>query len=88
MQPEDIKKFIETKVTEKNNCVKIEFSKRPALYGIFIVSDDFGYLSTKNFWRIVTRRNFEEYKTSNKMDLARIFNGSAFSRLSLLTDEF
>lgn len=88
MQSEEIKKFIETKVTEKNKYVKIEFSKRPALYGVFVIAEDFGYLSTKNFWRIVTRRNFEEYKNSNKLDLARIFNGSAFSRLSLLSDEF
>ena len=88
MQSEDIKKFIQTKVTQKNKYVKIEFSKRPVLYGIFIISEDFGHLSSKNFWRIVTRKNFEEYKNSNKMDLARIFNGAEFSKLSLLTDEF
>jgi hypothetical protein len=88
MQSEDIKKFIETKVTQKNNYVKIEFSKRPALYGIFIVTSDFGYLSSKNFWRVVTRKNFDEYKNTKSGELARIYNGAEFSKLSLLTDEF
>ena len=88
MQAEDIKKFIETKVTQSNKYVKIQFNKRPALYGMFIISDDFGYLSSKNFWRIVTRNNFEAFQNAKRNDLARIFNGAEFSRLSLLTEEF
>jgi len=88
MQSEDIRKFLESKITDKNRYVKIEFNKRPALYGIFIANEDFGYLSSKNFWRVITRNNFNEYANSRNNDLARIFNGAEFSKLSLLTDEF
>ena len=88
MYSEDIKKFIDTKVTEKNKYVKIEFSKRPALYGMFLLSIDYAYLSSKNFWRVVPREKFDEYRISSKEELARIFNGAEFSKLSLLNDEF
>lgn len=88
MSSEEIKKFIQSKVTEKNKYVKIEFGKRDPLYGIFITGNDFNDLSSKNFWRIVTSKNFEQYKTSSNTDLAKIFNGSEFTRLSLLSDEF
>jgi hypothetical protein len=88
MNTEQIKKFIETKITTENKYVKIEFSKREALYGIFITGQDYKDLSAKNFWRIVTSKNFEAYKKSNDDNLARLFNGSEFSRLTLLTDEF
>lgn len=88
MNPEQIKKFIETKVTEKNSYVKIEFSKRESIYGIFITDGDYKDLSIKNFWRIVTSKNFDAYNKNKDMNLARIFNGSEFSKLSLLSDEF
>jgi len=88
MRSEEITKFLDTKITNKNKYVKIEFSKRPAIYGFFIASNDFGYLSSKNFWRVVTKNHFDEYQRSRNIDLARIFNGSEFSKLSLLTDEF
>ena len=88
MRFEEISKFLNSKVTNKNKYVKIEFNKRPAIYGFFIALDDFSYLSSKNFWRVVTKNKFDEYAHSKNNDLARIFNGSEFSRLSLLRDEF
>ena len=88
MNPEQIKKFIETKVTGESKYVKIQFSKREPVYGIFITDGDYKELSSKNFWRIVTSKNFDAYNKSRDTNLARIFNGSEFSKLSLLTDEF
>jgi hypothetical protein len=88
MNSEQIKKFISSKVTEKNKYVKIEFPKREPVYGIFITDADFQDLSAKNFWRIVTSKNFDNYNKTNDINLARIFNGSEFSRLSLLSEEF
>lgn len=88
MNSEQIKKFVETKVTHQNKYVKIEFSKREPVYGIFITDADYQDLSTKNFWRIVTSKNFDTYNKTQDINLARIFNGSEFSRLSLLSDEF
>lgn len=88
MNPEQIKKFVETKVTRKDKYVKIEFGKREPVYGIFITDDDYKDLSAKNFWRIVTSKNFDSYNKTKDINLARIFNGSEFSKLSLLSDEF
>ena len=88
MNPDQIKKFVESKVTSKNQYVKIEFAKREPLYGLFITEGDYKELSAKNFWRIVTSKNFDAYSKSKDINLARLFNGSEFSRLSLLSDEF
>lgn len=88
MNPEQIRNFIATKVTWKNKYVKIEFSKRDPLYGIFLTEADYTELSSKNFWRIVTSKNFDAYNKTKDVNLARLFNGSEFSKLSLLSDEF
>jgi len=88
MNPEQIKKFVETKITRKDKYVKIEFGKRDPIYGIFITDTDYQDLSSKNFWRIVTSKNFDAYSKTQDINLAKIFNGSEFSKLSLLSDEF
>lgn len=89
MTSEEIKKFIASKITLQNRYVKIEFPKRDALYGIFITDDeDYSDLSKKNFWKIITSKHFDEFKNSNNSKLAKIFNGTEFTRLSLLSDEF
>jgi hypothetical protein len=88
MNSEQIKKFIESKVNQKNKYVKIEFGKRDPVYGLFVTDNDFQDLSSKNFWRIVTSKNFDTYNKTKDINLSRIFNGSEFSRLSLLNDEF
>lgn len=88
MNSEQIKKFVETKVTNKDKYVKVEFSKRDPIYGIFITDGDYRDLSAKNFWRIVTSKNFDAYNKNKDVNLARIFNGFEFSKLSLLSEEF
>lgn len=88
MNSEQIKNFIATKVTSNNKYVKIEFSKREPIYGLFITDADYQDLSAKNFWRIVTSKHFDAYNKNKDVNLAKIFNGSEFSRLSLLNDEF
>jgi hypothetical protein len=88
MNSEQIKNFVENKTTDKNKYVKVEFSKREPIYGIFITGADYKDLSSKNFWRIVTSKNFDAYNKTKDINLARIFNGSEFSKLSLLSDEF
>jgi hypothetical protein len=87
MRPEEIKKFLEKNKADKT-YVKIDFPKRDSIYGLFIKDADYDDLSNKNFWRIVTRLHFDEYSKSKNSNLAKIFNGAEFSRLSLLNDEF
>lgn len=88
MSTEEIQKFIKKNVSLKNKYVKIEFAKRDPIYGIFITGEDYNYLSSKNFWRIVTSKHFDDFNKTNNMSLAKIFNGGEFSKLSLLSDEF
>ena len=88
MNTEEIHKFLETKAAAKNSYVKIDFKKRDTIYGLFLSDSDYNDLKAKNFWRIVTRKHFDEYSKSKNPNLARIFNGMEFSKLSLLTDDF
>lgn len=88
MNTEEIQKFLESKTSTKDSYVKIDFKKRDSIYGLFIIDGDYDDLKSKNFWRIVTRKHFDEYSKSRNVNLAKIFNGSEFSRLSLLTDGF
>jgi len=53
------------------------------MLGMFINTGDYEDLKSKNFWRIVTGANIDNWKKSKDMNLARIFNGSEFTKLSL-----
>jgi hypothetical protein len=89
MHSEDIQKFLSTKATGKDTYIKIDFRTRESIYGLFLTGDqDFKDLSSKNFWRIVTRKHFDQYSKSRDSNLGRIFNGAEFTKLSLLTDDF
>lgn len=76
-----IEKFVEKKV-KKNARVNIHFKQRGTLKGTFIQTNDYEELKSKNFWRIVTESNSEEWKRTGDNNLARIFNGAEFTRLS------
>ncbi len=89
MNSEQIQNFLSKKISDQNKYVKISFQKRESIYGLFLTDEkDYKDLSSKNFWRIVTQKNFDEYSKSKDPNLSRIFNGSEMTRLSLLTDEF
>lgn len=88
MNTEEIEQFLTKGNTTENHCIKINFKKREAIYGLFVKDNDYNYLKTKNFWRIVTRTNFEQWQKTKDFSLARIFNGSEFSRLVLYKDTF
>jgi NAD-dependent SIR2 family protein deacetylase len=89
MHTDDIQKFLQTKAQGNKIYIKIDFRSRESIYGLFLTDDqDFKELSSKNFWRIVTRKYFDEYNRSKNPNLARIFNGAEFTKLSLLADDF
>jgi len=89
MNSEQIENFLSKKISAKNQYVKISFQKRDPIYGLFITDQtDYKDLKAKNFWRIVTQRNFDQFNKSRDINLSRLFNGSEFTRLSLLTEEF
>lgn len=84
MNIEDIQKFLDTKTSSGSTYVRIAFKKRDAIDGMFIRDyKDYTELKAKNFWRIVPRSQFTAYKKSKDVNLARIFSGSDFSRLTV-----
>jgi hypothetical protein len=81
MSPEMIEKFVENK-GRKDVAVNIHFKERSTITGLFIQSADYHELKSKNFWRVVSSARIEEWNKTKNIDLARIFNGMSFTRLS------
>lgn len=86
MNIEDIENFLNKNKNDKSRYVKISFKKRNDVFGLFIKDRDYDHLKSKNFWRIVTKLHFTEYEQTNDMSLAKIFNGSEFSRLATYSE--
>jgi len=60
----------------------IHFKQRNTIKGLFIMGSDYKDLRSKNLWRIVTNANIELWEKTKDINLARIFNGVEFTRLS------
>ena len=88
MNIDEIENFLDKKLSGKSDYVKISFKKRDDIFGLFVKDNDYNYLKSKNFWRIVTRTHFDDYNKSKNTNLAKIFNGSEFSRLTLYKESF
>ncbi|MBC7868199.1 MAG: short-chain dehydrogenase [Gloeobacteraceae cyanobacterium ES-bin-316] len=81
MTNELIEKYVAPRqVGEKE--IKIFFKQRSTITGIFIKGADYDELRSKNFWRIVTNANITTWKQTKDVNLAKIFNGMEFTRLS------
>ncbi len=76
-----IEKFIENK-NRKGIAVNIHFRERSTVTGLFIQGTDYHELKSKNFWRIVSSTYLSEWKQTENINLARIYNGISFTRLS------
>jgi len=87
MQIEEIEKIIK-KTTPEQQYIKISFKKRDSIYGLFIMDKDYSDLKAKNFWLNVPQSQLSAYNLSKNMNLAKIFNGTEFSRLTLYKDSF
>lgn len=88
MNSEEIQNFLNNQSPSPESFVKIDFKRRDSIYGLFIHEKDFNDLKAKNFWRIVTRPHFDSYKKSKDTNLARIFNGAEFSKLTSYQESF
>ncbi|RYZ82994.1 MAG: short-chain dehydrogenase [Proteobacteria bacterium] len=88
MNIEDIEKFLAKNKEVNSNYVKISFRKRNDVYGLFVRDRDYDHLKSKNFWRVVTKTNMSEFNRTGELSLARIFNGSEFSRLTTYEENF
>jgi hypothetical protein len=76
-----IENFIENKV-KSNSKINIHFKQRSTLKGVFIRTNDYEELKSKNFWRVVSESKMDEWEKTKDTNLARIFNGAEFTRLS------
>ncbi len=76
-----IEKFIDNK-GQKNAKVNIHFKQRDTVKGVFIRTNDYDELKSKNFWRIVSASKVDEWEKTKDSNLARIYNGAEFTRLS------
>lgn len=81
MTPDMIEKFVANKI-RKDVPVNIHFKDRGTVTGLFIHSVDYEELKSKNFWRIVNNQHAEQWKQTKDVNLARLYNGAAFTRLS------
>lgn len=78
-----IEKFIGG-TKQSNPKANIHFRQRETFKGMFIRTNDYDELKSKNFWRILSISKLEEWEKTKDLSLARIFNGTEFTRLSEL----
>jgi hypothetical protein len=81
MTAEMIEKFLDTK-NRDNSAVNIHFKERSTIAGIFIRGKDYDELKSKNFWRIVNKNVAEQWSKTKDINLARLYNGLSFTKLS------
>ena len=79
MTNEQIETFLTSEMLPK--VVNINFKARNAIRGIFLTVNDFEDLKSKNLWRILSETKLEEWKRTKDVGLARIYNGSDFTKL-------
>jgi len=64
-----------------DNPFEIRFKQRSPIKGLFIKTADYQELSRKNLWRIVSESNIDQYKKTRDENLAKIFNGTEFTKV-------
>ena len=83
MNIHEISRFFDSKKITSKDCVRIDFKKRDPLYGFFIDAGDYEELKTKNLWRIVLKANETIWQKTQSVDVAKIFNGTEITKLSV-----
>lgn len=68
----------------KERKVRIDFKTRNSIIGLFIDTKDSAELNVKNFWRIVSESKIDDFLKEKDMNMAKIFNGSEITRLSII----
>lgn len=85
MTYEQIEEIIK-KPHSKNSVFEIRFRTRNPIKGLFIQTSDYRELSRKNLWRIVSESHINAYRQSPDENLARIFNGTEFTKVQAVTE--
>jgi hypothetical protein len=86
MNTDEIQKFLDNKEVPAGHHLRIDFKKRDTIYGHLVKAADYSDLKSKNLWRIVRQKDFSEWNRSANIDLAKIFNGTDFLKLSVVSE--
>ncbi len=81
MTNQQIEDFLTPEILSK--VINISFKVRNNVKGMFLTTGDFEDLKTKNLWRIIPEARLEEWNKTRNMSLARIYNGSEFTKLKV-----
>ena len=87
MTVEQIETFLAKETVPSGKIIRFEMKKRNPVRGLIVKGRDFNELKGKNFWRIVTQMHLAEYSKSQDINLAKIFSGSEFAKLSLVSNK-
>ena len=72
MTNEAIARLVEMKL-DSEKALNIHFKQRTTITGLFIRGNDYEDLRSKNFWRIVTNSNIEQWKkTINSKNISHV----------------
>lgn len=85
MTVEQIENFLAKESVPKGKVIRFELKKRNPVRGIIVEGRDYDELKAKNFWRIVTQTRLADYQKTKDINLARIFSGTDFAKLSLVS---
>ncbi len=87
MTVEQIESFLDRETIPQGKIILFELKKRNPVRGLIVKGRDYNDLKAKNFWRIVTQTNLAAYQKTNDINLAKIFAGSDFAKLSLVSSK-
>ncbi len=82
MTSAQIEVFLGSNTPEKENrMININFKTRNAIRGFFPDTSDAEDLKLKNFWRVITEGNLDNWKQTKSLALTRIFSGYDITKL-------
>ena len=87
MTIEQIEKFMTNNQVPEGKIIRFELKKRDPVRGIFVKGRDYNDLKVKNFWRIVPQSRLSAYQKTEDINLARIFVGSDFLKLTFVPNK-
>lgn len=87
MTVEQIETFLAKETVPQGKIIRFEMKKRNPVRGLIVKGRDYNELKGKNFWRIVTQTHLAEYNKSQNINLAKIFSGTEFAKLSLVSNK-
>lgn len=87
MTVEQIETFLAKESIPTGKVIRFELKKRNPVRGLIVQGRDYNDLKAKNFWRIVTQTNLAAFQKSKDINLAKIFSGSDFAKLSLVSNK-